>query len=345
MKTKLFISLFLFISSITIGQTNVIQVRKVTYDTSFYTKKTYDTAFTVKSNRFNISPNFTEERTGYWKNNVFFDTDSLYVFTRPITNRQAKLATKNPKKFWEKIDRKKRKNKCGVYAIAYNFYEAITTYQIDTITTTHYQIRNNSTNEITRNENIAVFTDTTSFDLVYKQYWYISDYDSILLNTTKEGFEFCGGLQEGRIQCLFISLTTSLEDNYERNRAFGFYRYSGKINDKRCQMFLNFESHLIRKAVIIENNERNFVTIISGSFNHNKQIKNWEYKRRHKHSANSIIISGNYKNGYKIGTWSFNKIYEPFMNENNEDNISQNIYSIEFKKDTISLCSIFTITF
>jgi len=240
------------------GQTNVIQVRKVTYDTSFYTKKTYDTAFTVKSNRFNISPNFTEERTGYWRNNVFFDSDSLYVFTRPITKRQAKLAMKNPEKFWGKLDRKKRKNKCGVYAIAYNFYEALTTYQIDTITTTHYQIRNNSTNEITRNENLEIFRDTSSFDLVYRKCWFISDYDSILLSTTKEGFEICGGLQGGRIRCLFTSLVTSLEDNYELNRAFGFYRYSGKINDKRCQMFLNFESHLIRKAIIIENNETRF---------------------------------------------------------------------------------------
>lgn len=231
---------------------NILRVRKVQYDTSFYTTKTWDSSFVETRFVDSILPQFSERKNGYWYNNVFFNNDSLYIFSSGINKRNKRLAKKRPEDFWKKINRKIKNNKLSVYQVKYAFLDVTNSYRIDTITNTHFQIRNRETGQITLDESVIINSDTGTFSYFYKTYEYVSEYDTITLVNLRQNQFFCASSKNYKY-CLFTSLVAQLERNYKTSRPFGHYKLGSKIDGNRYNLYLNFESQLCRKAILIQN--------------------------------------------------------------------------------------------
>ena len=257
MKIKLCAIVFIISSCAYSQQSNVIRVRKVQYDTSFYTTQTWDSSYVENSSSISIEPVFYENQLGYWHENIFFSRDTLYVFSSEISMLDKRIAKRNPSTFWKKINRKIKKNKLSVFQVGYQLMDVNSNYRIDTITNTHFQIRNRETGQITRDESIIIKSDTGTNSYFFRRYRFVSEHDTIELARLRQNQFICSNSKNYQ-HCLFSALVDMLKKNYKNSMPYGHFRLNSMVDGNKYNMYLNFESQLCRKAIFIENSKKRF---------------------------------------------------------------------------------------
>lgn len=252
--------LFVVISLSLVGQRNVISIRKIQYDTTFYTESITDTIPSLNSPESVLK--FLKNRqqsNGIWNKNIFFDLDSFYIFSHWISPRMKKLALKNPSRFWKKVRRKIQKKKLSVYSSWYYFKEKSTEYRIRTFSKTYCYINDPENKKILFNQKMVIdSTLESSIPYNLTQYIYVSRYDSIALSNTRFNFtRLCPQNQDSDL-CIFHSLLGNLEATYRRNHPFGYFRLSNKISRNSYEFYFNFENFLVKKAILVKNNQEKY---------------------------------------------------------------------------------------
>jgi hypothetical protein len=158
-----------------------LKIRKLKYDTTFYTQNFIDTA--TSSAEINISPLASSFLVnGTWYENVLFTSDSLFVFTKIMSKRQKRLAVDKPKKFWQIIERKRRKRKLSYYTTWYNFNQLDTKYDVKITTKTFCRVTERGTKKVAFDKKIAFDSAEASTSQTLTDYTYLSGYDSVFLD-------------------------------------------------------------------------------------------------------------------------------------------------------------------
>lgn len=252
--------LFVAISLSLAGQGNVISIRKVQYDTTFYTKSITDTIPSLNSpeNVLKLLEN-SQQSGGIWNQNIFFDLDSFYIFSHWISPRMKRIALKNPSRFWKKIKRKIRKKKLTVYSSWYYFREKSTEYRIRTFSKTYCYISDPESKKILFNQKIVIDSSLeSSIPYNLTLYTYVSRYDSITLSNTQFNFTRLCPQNQNSDLCIFHSLLGNLEATYRRNHSFGYFKLSNKIRKDNYEFYFDFENFLVKKAILVKNNQEKY---------------------------------------------------------------------------------------
>lgn len=229
-----------------------LKIRKLQYDTLFYTQEFHDTATNFTEQNF--SPLSVSTLTnGTWFGNIFFTNDSLFVFTQLISSKQKNLALNKPNKFWKKINRKSRKGKLTYYTTWYSFKQNDTRYNIATTTKTYCRITEKGNNKIVFDKKIALDSSVDYRSQIISDYTYLSGLDTVFLDRKVFNINTICNNSGDYFGCLFRTLIGNLKGHYNYQNPFGYFKTSSKIYKNRYEMYFDFENYLVKKVTIAEN--------------------------------------------------------------------------------------------
>ncbi|MEN8794470.1 MAG: hypothetical protein ABF294_08475 [Flavobacteriales bacterium] len=249
--------IIMFCSLLGIAQqgNNVLKIRKLGYDTSFYNQIETDTFDLFQGGIETILPfDNNENLMGSWHENIFFDRDRIHVFGHKISAKMKKLAQSNPDKFWRKINRLVTKKKTKMFSAWYEIRQQVATKRLIKFNKTYALIWDKETGKSITSQRIVVDSSFVSSDtLDYSNYTFFSEFDTIPLVRNLFNVNVVCRNNSDFFYCLFQTLVGNMEAHYRRSMPFGYFRSTSQIAKNRYSMFFKFENFLVNKVTIIQN--------------------------------------------------------------------------------------------
>jgi hypothetical protein len=172
-----------------------------------------------------------------------------------MSKRQKRLAVDKPKKFWQIIERKRRKRKLSYYTTWYNFNQLDTKYDVKITTKTFCRVTERGTKKVAFDKKIAFDSAEASTSQTLTDYTYLSGYDSVFLDRKIFNINTICRNQGDYSACLFRTLIGNLKGHYNHKNPLGYFKTSSKIYKNRYEMYFDFENYLVKKVTIAENNQ------------------------------------------------------------------------------------------
>lgn len=249
--------LFLFCAFLGIAQqgNNVIKIRAIKYDTSYYNQLQTDTLDIFQGTvRSHVPFDASQNVMGHWHNNVFFDSERAHVFGHQISDRMKKLARTNPEKFWNKINRLVAKNKTKVFSTWYQLRQQIAYKQLIKYNKTYAYVWNPETNQQVIQQAVAIDSSVVSIDsLDISTFVFLSGNDTVqLIGNLFNVTAICRNSSDLNF-CVFRTLIGNLEAYYRRNRPFGYFLSTSIIDQNKYSLYFKFENFLVNKVAIVQN--------------------------------------------------------------------------------------------